>query len=173
VVGVREFDKDGPRSQGPAVVWAGQDEGPALVVIDPTGAARHDSLPASWASLAEHFQIAWCRLPASERTLEDVEDVLETLAERTSPTNLVASGQACAAAVAIALQFSDIVNAVLLVDPLDAVDTDGVQKLTEADIEVHVVAMSHDGADDRVDAPMPLGHPEVVAGVARTLARQG
>ena len=164
---MRQFDKEGPKAEGPAVVWAGLDEGPALVVLDPTGAARHNTLPASWESLAEHFQVAWCRLPASKRSLEDVEDVLETLAERKSPANLVASGQACAAAIAIALQFSDIVNAVLLVDPTD---TDGVTKVAEADVEVHVVARSHGGDSDRVDAPMPLGHPEVVESLARALA---
>jgi hypothetical protein len=164
---LRQFDNEGPRSDGPAVVWAGLDEGPALVVIDPMGAARHDTVPASWKFLVEHFQVAWCRVPASQRSLEDVEDVLETLAERNTPVNLVASGQSCASAIAIGEQFKETVSAVLLVDPLD---TDDVEALAKAGVEAHVVATSHDGADDRVEAPMPLGHPEVVANLARTLA---
>jgi hypothetical protein len=147
------------------VVWTGREDGPALVVIDPTGAARHEELPPTWDRLGDHFQVAWCRLPASKQSLEDVEDVLETLAERNAPTHLVASGEACTAAIAIAPQFSDIVNAVLLVDPPDG------EEIPELDgIEVHVIARSHDGASDRVEAPLPLGHPEVVDGLVSTLA---
>jgi pimeloyl-ACP methyl ester carboxylesterase len=159
---VREFDNDGPRAEGVPVVWSGREDGPALVVIDPTGAARHEELPATWDRIADHFQIAWCRLPASKRMLEDVEDVLETLAERNAPTTVVASGTACTTALAIAPQFSDLVNAVLLVDPTEVTELDG--------IEVHVIARSHDGASDRVEAPLPLGHPEVVDGLVTTLA---
>lgn len=159
---MREFGKEGPRAEGTAVVWSGREDGPALVVIDPSGAARHEELPATWEALGDHFQVAWCRMPASKRSLEDIEDVLETLAERTAPVNLVASGEACAAALAIAPQFVDIVNAVLLVDPPEVTQLQ--------DIEVHVIARSHGGASDRVDAPLPLGHPEVVAGLVSTIA---
>jgi hypothetical protein len=162
---VREFSKEGPRAEGAAVVWSGREDGPALVVIDPSGAARHEELPATWDRLGDHFQVAWCRLPASTRSLEDIEDVLETLAERNVSVNIVASGQACTAAIAIAPQFSDMVSAVLLVDPLA---DEGATKLD--DIEVHVIARSHDGATDRIDAPLPLGHPEVVSGLVSTLA---
>jgi hypothetical protein len=91
---VREFDREGPRADGAPVVWAGLDEGPALVVVDPSGAAKHDELPPTWDQLAQHFQVAWCRLPASNRSLEEVEDVLETLNERRSSASLVASGEA-------------------------------------------------------------------------------
>src|SRR5882757_6944650 len=91
VSNVREFDDGGPRSDGPAVVWAGLEHGPALVVVDPTGAARHNDLPATWHAVRDHFQIAWCRVPASTRSLEDIEDVLETLAERRAPVTMVAA----------------------------------------------------------------------------------
>jgi pimeloyl-ACP methyl ester carboxylesterase len=164
---VREFDRDGPRSDGSAVVWAGPEEGPALVVVDPAGSARHDELPPTWQPLAEHFQVAWCRLPAGDRSLEDVEDVLETLADRRAPATLVASGEACPAAVAIAHQFADLVSSVLLVDPADG---DNTGTLADTGIEVRVVARSHSGPTDRVEAPMPLGHPEVVEGVTSALA---
>ncbi len=162
---MREFDSEGPRSEGPPVVWAGREDGPALVVVDPSGAARHDDLPATWHQLADHFQVAWCRVPASKRSLEDIEDVLETLDERQAAVNLVASGQSCEVAMAIAAQFSEIVSAVLLVDPPAEVATASI-----TGVEVRVVALSHDGASDRVDAPMPLGHPEVVGGLVSALA---
>jgi hypothetical protein len=161
---MREFDREGPRADGPSVVWAGQDDGPALVVVDPAGLAKHD-VPPTWHQLGEHFQVAWCRTPAGEHSLEDIEDVLETLAERRVPANLVASGEACPVAIAIARQFAHIVSTVLLVDPVDEADT-----LTGTDIEVRVVARSHSGSSDRIEAPLPLGHPEVVEGVAAALA---
>lgn len=163
---MREFDNEGPRADGAPVVWAGRDEGPALVVVDPSGAAKHDELPATWDRLAEHFQVAWCRVPASEHSLEEVEDVLESLAVRQSPANIVASGAVCPAAMAIARQFSDLVTAVLLVDPVEG----NADTLADTDIEVRIVARSHGGPTDRVEAPMPLGHPEVVEGVVSALA---
>jgi pimeloyl-ACP methyl ester carboxylesterase len=163
---MREFETEGPRAGGAPVVWAGQENGPALVVVDPAGAARHDELPATWHRLTEHFQVAWCRTPASDRSLEDIEDVLETLTERRAPANLVASGEACAVAIAIAHQFADVVNAVLLVDPAD----DNTATLADTDVEVRVIARTHPGPDDRVDAPMPLGHPAVVEGLLAALA---
>jgi hypothetical protein len=165
---VREFEKEGPRADGAPVVWAGLDDGPALVVVDPSGAAKHDELPPTWDRLAEHFQVAWCRIPASEHSLEEVEDVLETLHDRGTPASLVASGEACPAAIAIAGQFADIVSSVLLVDPAE--DDNNTGTLAGTDIEVRVVARSHEGPTDRVEAPMPLGHPEVVEGVVTALA---
>jgi pimeloyl-ACP methyl ester carboxylesterase len=164
---VREFDNDGPRADGAPVVWAGQEDGPALVVLDPAGTAKHEELPPTWHELTEHFQIAWCRIPASERSLETIEDVLETLTERQSAANLVASGDACAVALAVAKQFADVVSSVLLVDPSGADETGA---LADTDIDVMVVARSHEGPGDRVEAPMPLGHPEVVSGIVTALA---
>ena len=38
---MREFDDEGPRAEGPPVVWAGPELGPALVVVDPSGAAEN------------------------------------------------------------------------------------------------------------------------------------
>lgn len=159
---MREFENEGPRSDGPAVVWAGLEEGPALVVVDPSGAARHDELPATWHAVAERFQVAWCRVPASTRSLEDIEDVLESLAERPTPVTMVAAGNACAPALAIATQFSDLVELVLLVDP--------VGDEQETPVPTRVVASSEGGDRDRVEPPLPLGHPEVVRGVTKALA---
>lgn len=163
---MREFDMDGPRADGVPVVWAGQEEGPALVVLDPAGSAKHEELPPAWDKLAGHFQIAWCRLPASDHSLEEVEDVFETLSERRAPVTVVASGEASQTAVGIAEQFADLVVSVLLVDPPD-VDTGA---LTGTEVEVRVAVRSHHGPTDRVEAPMPLGHPEVVESIATALA---
>lgn len=161
---MREFENEGPRSDGPAVVWAGLEHGPALVVVDPSGAARHDDLPATWHAVAEHFQVAWCRVPASVRSLEDIEDVLETLSERRSPVTMVAAGNACAPALAIATQFSDLVDTVLLVDP--------VGDEQESPVPTRVVARSEGGDRDRVEPPLPLGHPDVVRGMTEALAER-
>lgn len=158
---MRRFDNEGPRAEGPPVVWAGPELGPALVVIDPTGAAKHDDLPATWHELAASHQIAWCRLPASRNSVEDIEDVLETLAERRTRVDVVAGGEACAAAVALAGQFDDMVRSVLLIDP--APDT-------PESANARVVAWTTGGDRDRVGAPLPLGHPDVVAGVVKALA---
>ncbi len=162
---MREFAKEGPRAEGNPVVWAGREDGPALVVVDPAGTARHDELPPTWDRLAAHFQVAWCRVPASKQSIEDLEDVFETLADRQSAANLVASGEACEAALALAREYRDIVTSVLLVDPPDEEEEPPAD-----DIEVRVVARSHPGPDDRVEPPLPLGHPEVVAGLVTALA---
>lgn len=161
---MREFDTEGPRADGPPVVWAGPETGPALVVIDPTGAAKHEELPATWHDLELTNQVAWCRMPASRRSLEDVEDVLETLVERRPPrVALVAAGETSPDAIALAEQFADLVSQVLLVDP--------VPRTPDSPL-VEVVARSTDEpADrDRVAAPLPLGHPDVVTGVVAALA---
>ncbi|MGH3880163.1 MAG: hypothetical protein ACRDSK_24330 [Actinophytocola sp.] len=158
---MREFDTEGPRAEGPPVVWAGPELGPALVVVDPSGAAKHEGLPATWHELAASHQIAWCRVPASRDSIEDLEDVLETLAERQTRVDVVAVGQACPAAVALASQFDDVVRLVLLVDP----PPDTPEKEN-----VRVVARSGGGERDRIEAPLPLGHPDVVAGIVMALA---
>jgi pimeloyl-ACP methyl ester carboxylesterase len=158
---VRQFDDEGPRAAGPPVVWSGPELGPALVVIDPSGAAKHADLPATWHELAASHQIAWCRVPASRDSVEDIEDVLETLADRQTRVDIVAGGDACPAAVALADQFDDVVRSVLLVDP--APDT-------PAAVTARVVARTTGGDRDRVGAPLPLGHPDAVAGVVRALA---
>jgi hypothetical protein len=169
---MRDFEHEGPRAEGPAVVWTGPEDTPALVVIDPSGAAKHEDLPASWHALAAIRQVAWCRLPASRHPVEDIEDVLETLADRQTRVDVVAAGDACATAVTIGTQFAAAVRSILLVDPpgvaaqADPRDTTG----GEPPPPVRVVVRSAGGARDRVEAPVPLGHPDVVAAVAGAIA---
>ncbi|OLF13399.1 hypothetical protein [Actinophytocola xanthii] len=171
---MRKFDDSGPRADGPPVVWTGPEVGPALVVIDPSGAARHAELPPTWRQLTQDHQVAWCRVPASRRSVEDIEDVLESLAERQAPSvTMVAAGEACSTAIEVARQFESLVTQILLVDPTD--DTPESARVT-------VVARSAgegtsgrgdkevDPEVDRVPAPLPLGHPDVVAGVVAALS---
>ncbi|SMD27639.1 hypothetical protein [Kibdelosporangium aridum] len=164
---MRQFDSGGPRAQGPVVVWAGLDEGPALVVVDPAGAATRAELPTAWRPLAERFQIAWCRVPVGGGSLRDVEDVLETLAQDHTRADLVVSGLVSEGAMALAALFGATVRSVLLVDPApvepnDRVRADGVRS--------RVVARSVGGDRDRVEPPIPLGHPDVVEGIITALA---
>jgi len=77
---------------------------------------------------------------------------------------MVAAGNACAPAMAIATQFSDLVDLVLLVDP--------VGDEPETSVPTRVVARSEGGDRDRVEPPLPLGHPDVVWAVTEALAEQ-
>jgi hypothetical protein len=171
---MREFDDSGPRSEGPPVVWAGPEVGPALVVIDPSGAARHAELPPTWRQLTENHQVAWCRLPASRRSIEDVEDVLESLAERHAPSvALIAAGDACSTAVEVAEQFDSLVSQILLVDPVrDTPDSDRVTVVARSAGAAGEAPVGKEVAPevDRVPAPLPLGHPDVVAGIVAALS---
>ncbi|MCE7007017.1 hypothetical protein LWC34_29925 [Kibdelosporangium philippinense] len=164
---MRQFDSGGPRAQGPAVVWAGLDQGPALVVIDPAGEATHAEVPATWRPLAERFQIAWCRVPATGESLRDVEDVLETLAQDQTRADLVVSGLVSDGALALAALFDATVRSVLLVNPGPVEPGDQVRA---AGVRSRIVAHSEGGDQDREEPPIPLGHPDVVAGVITALA---
>lgn len=147
-----------PPPSSPAVVWAGRDYGPALVVVDPSGAAKPGELPATWRSLAEEHQIAWCRVPAGDPLPTDVEDVLETLAQQQTRVDLVAAGLVCDAAVRLGAEFAASVRSVLLVDP---------GPVTAGGVRTRVVARS--AGRESVEPPLPLGHPVVVDGVRAAL----
>ena len=47
------------------------------------------------------------------------------------------------------------------------------QSLTRSGVDVRVVAHSTGGPRDRVPAPLPLGHPDVVAGIKQSIAELG
>lgn len=188
---VRDVENSGPRAQGPSVVWSGQDAGPALVVMDPFGAARHEGLPATWRSLADEYQVVWCRVPASSEMSMDVEDVLESLEQQqVMGVDLIAAGEVCEMAIALAARFAPTVRSVLLVDPgplgselhagvaatselADAAwQTETLEDrrwLAEAGVPIRVVARSAGGQRDRVPPPLPLGHPDVVDSVRAAL----
>jgi hypothetical protein len=180
---------------GPRVVTAGEPGDPTLVVLDPAGAASHDALPASWRPLAEHRRILWCRLPV-DGALSEADEVLADTAGL--EIDVVASGPYAEEALRLAARHPGAARHVLLVDPAadparpagdagrsgDAGRTEDAERaddgwladheepiasLREAGTEVEVIAHSSGGPDDRVPGPLPLGHPDVVAGLTRAL----
>jgi hypothetical protein len=172
---------DPVRSAGPDVVTAGDPGGSPLVVLDPAGAAKHDELPASWRSLAGSRRIVWCRLPV-DGALSAADEILSDA----RGADVVASGPFAEEALRLAARHPGAVRYVLLVDPAAdaevpaaraaAADDDWlagheepIARLREAGTEVEVIAHSTGGADDRIAAPLPLGHPDVVAGLTRVL----
>jgi len=175
---------DPVRAEGPAAVIEGTPDGPTVLVLDPTGSAKHDELPATWRDKTAWWRIVWCRLPA-DGALTQADDVLSDPPGRT--LHVVASGPVADGALRLAERHAGTVRSVLLVDPGaegfvppgsgEAADQvwandhrDRIDALASDGVEVRVVAHSTGGADDRVPAPLPLGHPEVVAGVERAVS---
>jgi len=82
------------RTHGPAVVWAGPEDAPVVVVLDPAGVGVHGDLPASWRPLTEHLRVMWCRLPASEEPWREVDEALSDFGSRGVRVHLVAGAGA-------------------------------------------------------------------------------
>ncbi|MQA09809.1 MAG: hypothetical protein GEU98_14910 [Pseudonocardiaceae bacterium] len=183
---MRDLTADPQRAEGPPVVWEGSANARAVVVLDPSGAAKHDELPATWRSLAERQQVVWCRTPASG-SLADADEVLGRLTARDAVVDVVASGPIAENAMALVGQHRGHVRSLLLVDPgaehehvssagarsADAAWTRRVSRRWEdldADgVRVRVVAHSEPTERDRIEPPLPLGHPDVVSAVADAL----
>jgi hypothetical protein len=73
--------------------------------------------------------------------------------------DVVTSGPLAADVIDLVREHSDLVRSVLLVDP-------------EVDVDfplARVVVRSHQAPDNRIPAPLPLGHPDVVASVVKAL----
>ncbi|MBB5960257.1 hypothetical protein FHS29_006880 [Saccharothrix tamanrassetensis] len=98
------------KSSGPSVVWEGPTDAPVVLVLDPSGAAPHGDLPATWRPLTEHLRIVWCRLPVTDEPLHEVESVLADLAGR--DVHLVAGAAAGADVGDIANRYRDQVRSV-------------------------------------------------------------
>ncbi|WP_216207734.1 hypothetical protein [Amycolatopsis aidingensis] len=172
---------DHPRAEGPAVVIEGPDGGPTILVLDPGGAAKHAELPATWREFAERRQVAWCRLPA-DGSLSDAEELLADVGQLGSPVDLVTSGSATATVLDLACRHAGNVRALLLVDPPTAEEAASAtnpqaravavryQELEQAGVAVETVARSPGGPRDRVDPPLPLGHPDVADAVDRAVS---
>lgn len=131
-----------------------------MLVIDPAGEASHDEIPATWRELADRLRIVWLRVPAAPEWKSTVDKVLDK--HRDDPRtvlHVVTSGPVAADVIDLVRHHEDLVRSVLLVDP---------------EVEVHepfahVVVRSHGGPDDRIPAPLPLGHPDVVFNVVKAL----
>ncbi|MGW4063002.1 hypothetical protein ACWEGE_32295 [Amycolatopsis sp. NPDC004747] len=173
------------RSEGPAVVTAGDLSGPKVVVLDPAGAGKHAELPATWRPLAEQRAVFWCRVPAGG-ALTEADDVLGDHGPGDPEIAVVASGPFAAEALQLVERHPGAATHLLLVDPAsdaflpsgDAAEAndawlaehdDVVTKLREAGTEVRLAASSSENPDDRVPPPLPLGHPVVVTAVRSAL----
>lgn len=181
------YSPDPVRAEGPAAVTEGTPDGPTVLVLDPTGLAKHDGLPATWRDKTNQWQVVWCRLP-SDGGLTQADDILSDPPGEV--VHVVASGPFADGALRLAEQHTDAVRAVLLVDPAagrfvppgDGGSADRhwaqdnrerIHGLANSGVDVRVVAHSTGGADDRIPAPLPLGHPDVVAGVDRAITEFG
>lgn len=171
-------EPDPVRAEGPPLVTTGRPGAPRLVVLDPAGAAKHDDVPATWRPLADDHEILWCRLPVTGAW----DACARVLAEPGPRTDIIASGPEAGDALRLAGEQQATIRAVLLVDPATArYDTaeaddawlvrngDQVAALRDAGVEVEVIAHSSDDPDDRIPAPLPLGHPRVVEALRKAL----
>ncbi|MFL6143720.1 MAG: hypothetical protein ACJ72N_17895 [Labedaea sp.] len=172
---MRDFGTDGVRAAGPEVVWHGPEDAPVVVVLDPAGEAKHDELPATWRPLAEHLRIGWCRLPAGAEVFDQP--------PRSAPVHLVAAGTAVEPALRLAQRHSGSVRSLTAIDPVPAEasavddqhdwwdrDTAPVrQELTERGVRVHGFVSRDSDPTIRIEPPVPLGHPHVVARVVQLL----
>jgi pimeloyl-ACP methyl ester carboxylesterase len=181
-----DYSADPVRAEGPPAVTEGTPDGPIVLVLDPAGIGKHEGLPATWREPARHWQLIWCRLPSDGSLLE----ADEALADPPTPGQVVhvlASGPYADAALRLAESHPDSVRSVLLVDPgangyvapglgdeadqrWEADHAARIEALARAGIEVRVIAHSMGGARDRIPAPLPLGHPDVVDAVRKAVA---
>jgi len=102
------------RTRSFAPLWRGLDFGPAVVVLAP-GSRQPAELPVAWRPLEERFQIAWCAVPEDVESVDRVEDVLETLADRTIRTHVVAHTALTDVATRLVGEFPHIVRGLVLV----------------------------------------------------------
>ncbi|GHF38861.1 hypothetical protein FHX82_006602 [Amycolatopsis bartoniae] len=182
------YSPDPVRADGPAVVTEGTLDGPIVLVLDPAGEAKHDGLPATWRDQLDNWRVIWCRVPA-EGGLTEAGEIL-TDPPGSGKVHVVTSGPCADEALRLAEAHPDSVRSVLLVDPGasgyvesghgDAADEHWSQEteqrrwaLTRSGVDVRIVAHSTGGPRDRIPAPLPLGHPDVVAGIQQSIAELG
>ncbi|MBA0125894.1 hypothetical protein H0B56_10110 [Haloechinothrix sp. YIM 98757] len=187
-----------PRGDGPTLVSDGPVNAPAVLVLDPAGAAKHEDIPASWHELLGTRHVVWCRMPAGD-ALFSAGEALAELADRHVTVDVVTSGPDAVTAMDFVRARADVVRALLLVDPAasgarlahdtrgmrvpespgaDAQAADAVWEeryrariaaLADAGVAVRTVAHSPGGGRDRIPPPLPLGHPDVVERITGTL----
>jgi pimeloyl-ACP methyl ester carboxylesterase len=167
---------------GPPAVPEGTPDGPIVLVLDPSGAAKHDELPATWRDFAREWHVLWSRVPA-DPGLTRPEEYL-TAPDRA--VTLVASGASADDALGLAEKHPTAVRAVLLVDPgtdryvapergeaetghWEDATASRRKSLEEQGVTVETVALSTGGERDRVPAPVPLGHPDVAEAVRKAI----
>lgn len=155
---MREFDEP-TRASGPGVVVNGPAGARTVLVIDPAGEAPHDGIPATWRELANSVRVVWLRVPAVPEWKSTVDTVLERHEGDNEPVPLdvVSSGPIAADVIDLIRDHENLVHSVLLVDP-------------EIDVSARIarVIVRSDGRE----APLPLGHPDVVIAVTEELRQR-
>ncbi|OLR92352.1 hypothetical protein [Actinokineospora bangkokensis] len=158
------------------------DDVSAIVVLDPEVSAPHSEVPASWLSLAADHEVVWI---GSDQDAAARWDAL--VAGLDGGYAVVAGGAEAEAALDLAERTDLAPSAVLLVDPGTEALPPGAPALSAAEewmrrtaerrgalhdrgTEVRLISASVGGSADRVAAPLPLGHPDVVAAVENALA---
>ncbi|PWW66971.1 hypothetical protein [Actinokineospora spheciospongiae] len=152
-----------------------------VVVLDPADTKPHSDLPGTWREFAEQRNVVWIGGETDPLHRWDA-----VLADVTGPYAVVAGGPEAEVALTVAERSGRPPAVVLLVDPgaddaapgspaLAANEawlrrtTRRREDLISAGTDVRLVAASTGGAQDRVNAPLPLGHPDVVAAVETAL----
>lgn len=176
-----------PRTSGPPIVSGGAASGSAIVVFDPAGVAKHDDIPVSWQPLLDAHSVVWCRLPTPGALGESAREI-DRLADRDAVVDVVTSGPAAETVMDFVRPRAHQVRSLLLVDPAAPDDRFPVEEAELADalweerarsriaeleqsgVTVRVIAHSTGGSRDRVDPPLPLGHPDLVEVIAGAVA---
>ncbi|ANN16992.1 hypothetical protein SD37_15960 [Amycolatopsis orientalis] len=161
-------EPDPVRAEGPSVVTDGGNEAAKLVVLDPAGEGKNGELPATWRPLTAQRQVIWCRLPV-DGALTQAEDVVGDAEPDGPPIDLVASGEAAGDALRLAERHPGAVEHVLLVDPVPDETSELAERVRSAGTAVEVLPHSTGEPFNRVPPPLPLGHPDVVAGLTKIL----
>ncbi|MFI9456159.1 hypothetical protein [Amycolatopsis sp. NPDC052450] len=160
-------ETDPVRAEGPSVVTDG-DDGAKLLVLDPAGEGKHGELPATWRPLAAQRQVIWCRLPV-DGALTQAEDVLGDAEPGGPPIDVIASGESAEDALRLAERHPGAASHVLLIDPVPDESSELAERVRSAGTAVAVLPHSTGEPYNRVPPPLPLGHPDVVAGISKIL----
>jgi hypothetical protein len=158
-------DTETVRADGPAMVVKGPEHGPLVVVLDPSGDAKHDELPATWRPLTEDIGVVWWRLPSARRAGTTGDRLLDDLPGGHDRVHLVGVHDHALVALSLAVGHRDLVRSVVLVDPpWPEHDLSVVGGIVNGS-GLAVWQVRTDAAGDR----LPVGHPDVVAAVVRAL----
>ncbi|GAB3726296.1 hypothetical protein GCM10027598_44980 [Amycolatopsis oliviviridis] len=161
-------EPDPVRAEGPPVVNDGEDMEAKLLVLDPAGEGKNGELPATWRPLATRRRIIWCRLPV-DGALGQADDLLGDTETGDPQIDVVAAGEAAEAALRLAERHPGAASHVLLIDPVPDESSELADRVRATGTAVKVLPHSTGEPYNRVPPPLPLGHPDVVAGIAKIL----
>ncbi|MFC3453654.1 hypothetical protein [Amycolatopsis speibonae] len=161
-------EPDPVRAEGPPVVTDGDDEGAMLLVLDPAGEGKNGELPATWRPLAARRRIIWCRLPV-DGALGQADDLFGDTEPGDPPIDVVAAGESAGDALRLAERHPGAASHVLLIDPVPDESSELAERVRSAGTSVAVLPHSIGEPYNRVPPPLPLGHPDVVAGITKIL----